>query len=105
MALGLSPKLALPFRLPMAALPPTAALYADYSLPGGDSLAREALVGWPLEPRVVVAATDALTRAGADQEATDALDRAWADLPGDRTLRRARLRRGLPVSMPAVDGG
>jgi membrane associated rhomboid family serine protease len=75
-------------------------VYADYSLPGGDALAREALLAWPLEARVVVAAADALTSAGVDQEATDALDRAWTDLPGDRTLRRARLRRGLSVTLP-----
>lgn len=75
-------------------------VYADYDLPGGDSIARESLRAWPLEARVVVAAADALTSAGAEDEARAALDQAWLDLPGDRTLRRARLRRGLPVVLP-----
>ena len=78
-------------------------VYADYDLPGGDAVAREALAAWPLDARVVVAGADALTTAGAEAEATQALDQAWRDLPGDRTLRRARLRRGLPVALPGTD--
>lgn len=78
-------------------------VYADYALPGGEAQANQALAAWPLEPRVVVAAADALSSAGQDDAAKDALDRAWQDLPGDRTLRRARLRRGLPMALPTAD--
>ena len=38
-----------------------------------------------------------------DEAAVQALDDAWQALPGDRTLRRARLRRGLPVAIPPTD--
>jgi hypothetical protein len=34
---------------------------------------------------------------GAEKEATAALEQAWTTLPGNGILRRARLRRGLPV--------
>jgi membrane associated rhomboid family serine protease/tetratricopeptide (TPR) repeat protein len=76
-------------------------VYADYPVPGGAQVAREALAAWPLEPQVVVAAADALAGAGEEAAAVEALDQAWRDLPGDRTLRRARLRRGLPVALPS----
>ena len=79
-------------------------VHADYGLPGGIGLATTAIEERPLEPRVIVAATDVLTSAGEDEAAVQALDDAWQALPGDRTLRRARLRRGLPVAIPSTGG-
>lgn len=51
-------------------------------------------------PVVVVAAADYLDAAGRVDEATALLHDAWALLPGDRTLRRARRRRGLSLELP-----
>jgi hypothetical protein len=45
-----------------------------------------------VEPKVVV-----LDEVGAKDEATAALEQGWVTLPGNGILRRARLRRGLPV--------
>lgn len=79
-------------------------VYADYGLTGGRDEARAALAGTPTDPRIIVAAADALAAGGARDEGIAALDDAWARLPGDRTLRRARRRWGLPVTLPETLG-
>ena len=78
-------------------------VYADYGIAGGLDQARAALVAHPLDPQVVVAAADALDAGGEHDAGVAALDAGWAQLPGDRTLRRARRRWGLPVTLPGED--
>ncbi len=79
-------------------------VFADYRLAGAEAASRDAIVGFPDEPEVIVAATDALETAGLPDEATAVLDAAWLRLPGDRVLRRARLQRGMDVSLPDAAG-
>jgi len=74
-------------------------VYADYGLSGAEEAAQQSLAEFPDDPAVIVAAIDALDAAGAKDQATAALDIAWMRLPGDRTLRRARLQRGMSVDM------
>lgn len=71
----------------------------DYGLPDGISIATEALRLGAEEPEVIVAAVDLLEVLGAHEAAVAALDEAWARRPGDRALRRARNRFGLPVAL------
>jgi len=70
---------------------------ANYGLAGGLIQARKALDEADGRPRIFVAVADTMYAVGADTEAEEVLDRAWADLPGDKVLRRARLKRGLPL--------
>lgn len=72
-------------------------VYTDWRLSTGEAMARQALEVAPLSPEVVVAAAAALEAAGKPEDAVAALDTAWEALPGDRTLRRARERRGLSL--------
>jgi len=72
-------------------------VYAHYGLRGGLELARQTVVIHAEEPRVIVAAADLFDSIGSHVEAKDALDSAWKMLPGNGIIRRARLRRGLPV--------
>ncbi len=74
-------------------------IYADYQVDGGPDLARAAISEHPLNPKVVVAASDVLYAFDETSDAQDVLDEAWAALPGDWELRVARLRRGLDVSL------
>lgn len=76
-------------------------VYTDYSLPGTQEAAREALALAGDDPDVIVAAVEALESAGAPDEALSVLEAAWTQLPGDSVLRRARLRRRLSVDLPA----
>ena len=71
----------------------------DYGLPDGIAIAKEALVLGAEDPDVIVAAADLLEVLGAHDDAVAALDEAWARRPGDRALRRARNRFGLPVAL------
>jgi hypothetical protein len=48
---------------------------------------------------VILAGVELYEALGDATAATAALDQAWARLPGDRVLRRARLRRGLSVEL------
>jgi membrane associated rhomboid family serine protease len=72
-------------------------LMADYLLPQGAQTAREALAAADGRPKVIVAAADTLYAVGEYDLALQTLDDAWARMPGDRVLRRARHRWGLPV--------
>lgn len=63
--------------------------------------AREALVKAPDEPRVLVAAAEALKAGGQEAEAVKLLDDSWSKLPGDRVLKKARRAWGLSVELPA----
>jgi len=72
-------------------------VFADYGLPGGTKAARAALAVAGSRPKVIVAAADTLYAVGEYDEALSVLDQAWQDMPGDRVLRRARHRWGLPV--------
>ena len=74
--------------------------YADYQIAGATEVARLSAELAPDSPMVVVAAADALASEGARDEGMTLLDRAWEDMPGDRRLRRARLRWGLGVELP-----
>jgi len=78
-------------------------VYADYQLPGAAAAGAQALVDFPDDPDVIVAAADALEAAGDERATVDALDAAWLRLPGDGTLRRARLQRGLAVELNDLD--
>ena len=77
--------------------------YADYQIPGATGVARLSAELAPDSPAVIVAAADALASEGARDEGMMLLDRAWEELPGDRRLRRARLRWGLGVELPVVE--
>ena len=77
--------------------------YADYRIPGGEEVARQALNEAGSEADVVVAATDLLTEAGEEELAIAILDAAWEELPGDFTLRAARLHRGMSVALPGQE--
>ncbi len=70
---------------------------AHYGLPGGAAAARAALAEARQRPKVIVAVADTLYAAGEYDEALAVIEQAWVDLPGDRVLRRARHRWGLPV--------
>lgn len=70
---------------------------ADYQLPNGAEAARAALASANNRPKVIVAAADTLYAVGEYDVALQALDDAWALMPGDRVLRRARHRWGLPL--------
>jgi membrane associated rhomboid family serine protease len=72
-------------------------VHADYQLPEAAPVATTALQSADGRPRIIVAAADTLYAAGEYDQALQALDDAWAALPGDRVLRRARHRWGLPV--------
>jgi len=74
-------------------------VYADYGVPGGEEVAREAVKKTPDVIGVVVAAADVLNAQGFSDESKTMLDDAWIILPGDRGLRRARLRYGLSVEL------
>ena len=71
----------------------------DYGLPDGILVANEALSVGKEDPEVIVAAADLLEVLGEHEAAVAALDEAWARRPGDRALRRARNRFGLPVAL------
>lgn len=72
-------------------------VFTHYGLIGGLGVAREMLESGTDDARVIVAIADLLDEVGAEKEATAALEQAWTTLPGNGILRRARLRRGLPV--------
>jgi rhomboid protease GluP len=72
-------------------------VFTHYGLIGGLGVAREMLESGTDDARVIVAIADLLDEVGAEKEATAALEQAWITLPGNGILRRARLRRGLPV--------
>ena len=72
-------------------------VFTHYGLVGGLGVAREMLESGTDDARVIVAIADLLDEVGAENEATAALEQAWVTLPGNGILRRARLRRGLPV--------
>ncbi len=74
-------------------------VYAFYGLDGGLAVARESISTASEDVRVLVAATDVFDSVGATEESIDVLDQAWIALPGNGIIRRARLRRGLPVDI------
>jgi rhomboid protease GluP len=67
--------------------------------PEARALATRALERFPDDPSVILAGVELYEALGDATAATAALDQAWARLPGDRVLRRARLRRGLSVEL------
>lgn len=69
-----------------------------HGLPGAATLAREALAAAPDDTHLLTVAAEALKTDGAEAEARALLDEAWAQHPGDRRLKRIRLRWGMPVT-------
>jgi len=69
-------------------------------VPDPDQLRDEALRTHPL-PAVVIQVVESLEAAGDDNGAAGLLELAWVHFPGDRTLKRARRRRALPVDLDA----
>ena len=74
--------------------------YGDPPGLGCERAAQEALTAAADHPRVMVAVAELHMTRGNEAEATAVLDAGWALLPGDRTLRRARKRRGLSIALP-----
>ena len=74
----------------------------DHRRPEAAARAREALALVTLEPRVTVAAAEALKAAGQEAEAVAVLDEAWDALPGDRTLKATRRAWGLSTDLRIV---
>ncbi len=79
-------------------------VYADYGVPGGSELARDALQRAPTSLKVLEAAADVFAAEGHREEGIALLDEAWAELPGNPVLRRIRLQWGLPVSLEEPGG-
>jgi rhomboid protease GluP len=72
-------------------------VYAFYGLDGGLLVAQESVALASADVRVLVAATDVFDSVGASNESIAVLNQAWTEMPGNGIIRRARLRRGLPV--------
>ena len=77
--------------------------YAELVVPGCETATRDALEAAADHPGVMVAVADLFASRGDEAAAVEVLDRGWELLPGDRTLRRARKRRGLTTTLPGAD--
>jgi len=67
-------------------------------VPDPDQLRDEALHAHPI-PAVVIQAVQSLEAAGDDLGSVGLLELGWVHFPGDRSLKRARRRRTLPVAL------
>jgi membrane associated rhomboid family serine protease len=70
--------------------------------PAPDPVIERALAATPA-PTVVVAAADLLQATGRDELAQGLLSLAWWQTPGDKALKRARVRRDLPIQLYGTD--
>ena len=74
-------------------------VYADYEVPGGLPVARDALERAPESLKVLEAAADVFAVEGQQAEGIALLDAAWVAQPANPILRRIRLQWGLSVEV------